>query len=82
MKKTKRILALIGALLLALMYLSTLVFALIDRSKSLGLFKASVACTILVPVLLYAYSLFYRLSKRKDQEKADFAETDSDTPKP
>jgi hypothetical protein len=31
------------------------------------LFKASIAATILLPVLLYAYTLFYRLShKNKD----------------
>jgi len=50
MKKIKRFAALICAILLFLMYVSTLVFAFIDKSRSLGLLKASVACTILVPV--------------------------------
>lgn len=71
MKKVKKITALIGAVLLVLMYLSTLLFAFIDRTASQGLFKASVAMTILVPVLLYAYSLFYKLSRDKDASDPD-----------
>lgn len=66
MKKTKRILAVCGVILLVALYLSTLIFALFDSSKSMGLFKTSIAFTILVPVLLYAYTLFYKLSKRDD----------------
>lgn len=69
MKKFKRIFALIGALLLAALYVSTLVFALIDRSESAGLLKASIACTILLPVLLYAITLVYRLTGKDDDDR-------------
>ncbi len=69
MKKTKRILAIIGVILLVALYGSTLLFAFIDTIKSLGLFKASVALTILIPVLLYAYSLIYKLAKKQDNDK-------------
>ncbi|RHV37579.1 hypothetical protein DXB59_05310 [Ruminococcus sp. OM05-10BH] len=68
MKKTKRILAVLGIIFLITMYASTLIFALIDHSASLGLLKASIACTIFVPVLLYAYTLFYRLLHRNDED--------------
>ena len=68
MKKTKRILAVLGIILLITMYASTLIFALIDHSASLGLLKASISCTIFVPVLLYAYTLFYRLLHRNDED--------------
>lgn len=68
MKKTKRILAITGVVLLILMYISTLVFAFIDHTKSQGLLKASIACTILVPVLLYAYSMFYKLAHKDNAE--------------
>ena len=61
--KIKRILAAMGATLLFGMYASTLVFALIDHSATLGLLKASIACTIIFPVLLYAYTLVYRIVK-------------------
>lgn len=68
MKKKKRILAIVGVVLLVALYGSTLVFAIFDHSKSLGFLKASIACTILLPVLLYAYTLIYKLTKNKDEE--------------
>lgn len=72
MKKIKRILAFAGALLLAAMYLATLVTALIDSPLSSRLFKASVAATILIPVLLYAYILIARLAAgRKENTDSD-----------
>ena len=76
MKKGKRIFALIGAIALVLMYISTLVFALIDTSVSGGLLKASIACTVILPVLLYAYSLVYRLSK-KNNDNSDILEEET-----
>lgn len=60
--KIKRLLAALGALLLFAMYALTLVFALTDHSSTKGLLKASVACTIILPVLLYAFMLVYRLA--------------------
>lgn len=68
MKKTKRILALAGAILLVLLYISTLVFALIDSPLTNDLLTASVAATILIPVLLYGFLLFCRL-RNQDQEE-------------
>ena len=64
MKNFKRAFALIGAVLLILLYVSTFIFALFDHSASLGLLKASIACTILLPVLLYAYTLVYKASRK------------------
>lgn len=71
MKKSKRIFALIGAVLLICLYGSTLIFAFVDRSASSGLLKASIAATILLPVLLYAYTLVYRLSHRNKPDDTD-----------
>lgn len=68
MKKGKRILAIIGVILLVGMYASTLLFAFIDTSQSKGLVKASIACTILVPVMIYAYTLVYKLVKDKNND--------------
>ena len=48
MKNAKRILALIAAVLLFGMYLSTLIFALIGSPHSIDLLWASVACTIVL----------------------------------
>lgn len=71
MKKSKRILALIGAVLLICLYVSTLIFAVFDRSASADLLKVSVAATIFLPVLLYAYGLIYRLSQSKKSKDTD-----------
>lgn len=69
MKKTKRILAIIGIVLLASLYLSTLFFAIFDRSETMELLKASVFATIVIPVLIYAYTMVYRYLKNKNNEK-------------
>ena len=68
MKKSKRIMALIGAILLVLLYVSTLIFAFIDSIVSQKLLMAAIAATILLPVLLYIYSLFSRPSHTDDSD--------------
>lgn len=68
MKKSKRIMALIGAILLVLHYVSTLIFAFIDIVVSQKLLMAAIAATILLPVLLYIYSLFSRTSHTDDSD--------------
>ena len=68
MKKSKRIMALIGAILLVLLYVSTLIFAFIDSVVSQKLLMAAIAATILLPVLLYIYTLFSRASHTDDSD--------------
>ncbi|MCI8995439.1 MAG: hypothetical protein HFI30_07100 [Lachnospiraceae bacterium] len=62
-EKIKRILAFAGAILLATMYIGTLVFALIDSPWASDWLKASLSMTLVIPVLLYAYIFIYRLLK-------------------
>lgn len=71
MKKTKRILALTCAILLIILYGSTLFFALTDHSETMRLFKASIVCTIVLPVLIYAYTLVYRITRKDDGKIPD-----------
>ena len=71
MKKIKQIFALIGAVLLVCMYAATLIFALIDSPAASGLFKASVAATILIPVLFYAFLPTTRLLKDHNDDSKD-----------
>ena len=68
MKKSKRIMALIGAILLVLLYVSTLIFAFIDSVVSQKLLMAAIAATILLPVRLYRYTLFSRTSHTDDSD--------------
>lgn len=63
MKNAKRILALVAAILLFGMYLSTLIFALIGSPHSIDLLWASIACTIVLPVLFYGYMLVFKLTR-------------------
>ena len=71
MKKLPRILAFTGAVLLILLYIGTLVLALVGTPAAADLLKASVALTIVIPVLLYGYIIIYRITNKND---------DSDTP--
>ena len=63
MKRLKQITALIGVILLIGLYASTLVLAVIGNETSLQLLRAAIVCTVIVPVLLWAYSFIYRLLK-------------------
>ena len=62
--KMKRILALAGAVLLAGLYLITLILAFADPTASKDWLKASVVCTVVIPIFLYAYLLIYRYWKK------------------
>ncbi|MDY4835072.1 MAG: hypothetical protein SO181_08025 [Frisingicoccus sp.] len=61
----KRIAAMIGIILLVGLYLSTLIFALMDSEFTFTLFKASILMTIAVPCLLYAMILIYNFLNKK-----------------
>lgn len=78
LKKIKRILALIGAVILAVLYILTLVFAIFDNPATMSYFKACVTLTIFIPVLIYGYQLVYRVLRdygaknaKQDTEKND-----------
>lgn len=70
MKKVRQILAIIGIVLLAVMYLSTIFFAIFDKSQTMGMFKASVGLTIVIPILIWLYTFLYKLiSGHKDENQ-------------
>lgn len=71
MKKSKRILALLGVILLVGMYLATLIFALMENENASDLLMASILCTIAVPVLLYGYILLCRVFNHKNDNDPD-----------
>ena len=81
MKKIKRILAIIGIILLVSLYVITIVLALTDDPNTMNAFRASVYCTFLVPVLIWAYTFIYKLLKNNyGDETSDGATTnDSNT---
>ena len=67
MNKTKRILAIIGIIILVGLYVTTLILAIVDNEYTRKFFTASIVCTVVIPVLIYIYQWLYKLLK-KDSE--------------
>ena len=65
MQKIKRILALIGVIILIGLYISTLLCALSSSDNFMNLLMASIYATVIIPVLLWAYSFIYKLQTKK-----------------
>ena len=64
MKKVKQILAILGVVLLLGLSVITLIMAVTDNTSTLSMLEASVVATILIPILMWAYSFIYRLLKK------------------
>lgn len=75
MQKLKRILALVGAVLLIGMYLITLILGLTASPATQDMLMAAIVCTIVIPCLLYAFMLVARVLDNRgntgSQEKQD-----------
>lgn len=67
--KMKRILALGGVIIIAVLYAVALICAFIGSPAARDMLMAALFCTIVVPVVVYAHQLVYRLSKRDQDEK-------------
>ena len=79
MKKVKRILAIIGIVLLVSLYVITIILALTDDPSTMNAFRASVYCTFLVPVLIWAYTFIYKLLKNNYGDKTSDGATTNDS---
>ncbi len=67
--------------LLVGMYVVSFVAAIFAKPQAHGLFMASVGMTIMIPLLLYAYTIIYRVIHpdiHEDMEKYDDGELDSE----
>ena len=62
--KIKRVVALLGVVILVGLYLITLILAFVDPTATKDWLKASIICTIIIPVFFYAYLLVYRNLKK------------------
>lgn len=71
MKKTKRILSILGVALLVGLYAATFIFALIDSPAAFECLKVSVGLTILVPIVLWIYLAMFRFIERRRQANED-----------
>lgn len=73
MKKVKQILAIIGVIVLVGLYISTIVCAVSASENFRTCSWTSIYASVIIPVLIWAYSFIYKLIK-KDSEEKDTAE--------
>lgn len=72
----KRIIAILGIVILAVLYIATFVAALLTTPAAPQMFKACVYATVAIPVIMYAYLLIYKLVKNKSEaSKKEFNDT-------
>lgn len=69
MKKGKRILAMAGVVILAVLYIITLVSAIFATPATKDFFLLSLVATILIPLLVYIYMLIARLIFGRDSDE-------------
>ena len=70
MKKSgKQIMAIVGIVILVCLYLSALIFSLIDSPLANTLLQASYLMTIAVPVLLYVFILLTKNAKNRKENR-------------
>ena len=69
--KWKRILALLGIVILAGLYLTCLLFAVIDHPQKASVLSASLYATVVIPALLYVFLFVARLFKKYRNKPED-----------
>lgn len=76
MKKAKSIICIIGAILLAGIYIITLIFSITDNTQAKSWLSASLYATVAIPILLYAFFLITKQLQDKKKEDAPDMEED------
>ena len=69
MKRIRQILALVGVAALVGMYIVTLILGLTASPATQGMLMASLMCTILIPIILYAIMLVARVLENKEEKR-------------
>ncbi|MCD7955021.1 MAG: DUF1418 family protein [Lachnospiraceae bacterium] len=83
MDKFKRIAAMIGVIILVGMYVVTLILGLTASPATQNMLMASIVCTVVIPVMLYAMMLVARVlgssnDKNPPEEKASDKKSSKD----
>lgn len=77
--KAHQIIALLGVVVLVGMYIVTLILGIINHNKATNLFKLSVFATFIIPIIIYVFLMFYKLSHKNDApEEIVFADEKDD----
>ncbi len=69
MKKVKQILAIVGVIILVGLYVSTIVCAVSASENFMNMLMTSIYASVIIPVLIWAYSFIYKLIKKDSEEK-------------
>ena len=69
MKKFKQVLCILGALLLAGIYICTLIFSITDQTQAKSWLNASLYASVAIPVFLYAFLLITKLLDGRKEKK-------------
>jgi len=76
---SKRILAIIGIVLLLGMYVTSLILAIIHSPMALNFLKLSLGATLVIPIVLYFILMFLKLNKPTiEMEEKVFADEKDD----
>lgn len=77
--KAHQIIALLGVVVLVGMYIVTLILGIINHNQATNLFKLSVFATFIIPIIIYVFLMFYKLSHKNDTpEEIVFADEKDD----
>ena len=68
-EKVKQILAIIGVIVLVGLYISTIVCAVSASENFMNMLMTSIYASVIIPVLIWAYSFIYKLIKKDSEEK-------------
>lgn len=74
----KQIIAIIGIILLVLLYVITLILAFVDTSASGRMFAVSLCCSFILPVLIWFYTWLYDKLVSKKSATDDVENSDAE----
>ena len=72
--KSKRVLAVIGIVLLLCLYIVTLILAIIGNENTTPWFMGCICATVIVPVLIWVYNWLYNRLRQDVYDAAEKAE--------
>lgn len=71
MDKVKRIAAVVGIVLVASMYVISLITAIFATEQAPGFFLASIFSTVAIPIMIYGFVSIYKYVHRDDEVLPD-----------
>lgn len=74
----KKVLAIIGVVVLLSLYVLSFVAAIFNRPESTGLFMASLFATFFIPLMMWIYMKTYQFLKGRGADKVDDTDNSSD----